>query len=293
MREILIPASIFDFKSKKILKVISGLNKLSSSNYKIIFNDRIALSIQRILANENIHWGRLKRTYSEVSENELHLNEKSGQVYFAKGKYKSFEEFVDVITKADRSIAHKRKTKETSIFIKLNLDGAGRSKIKSGIGFFDHMLEQIARHANIDLTILAKGDLWVDEHHTVEDIGITLGEAIIKALGNKIGIQRYGFAIPMDDSVSICTIDLGGRSYLNFQVKFKRDKIGAFPSELVKEFFKGVAQGLKANIYLKVIGENEHHKVEALFKVFAKALNEACRLDERNKGLLPTTKGLI
>lgn len=186
-----------------------------------------------------------------------------------------------------------RDTNETQIKISVNLDGSGESNISSGIGFFDHMLEQIAKHANIDLDINVNGDLFVDEHHTVEDVGIALGEAILKALGKKKGIQRYGFYVPMDDSISLCVIDLGGRFYLNFKTKFKREKVGEFPTELVEEFFRGLASGLKSNLYIKVKGKNDHHKIEAIFKAFAKALNEACRLDERNNGRIPSTKGIL
>lgn len=192
-----------------------------------------------------------------------------------------------------RIVTINRYTKETKISVTLNLDGSGKSKIKTGIGFFDHMLEQIARHANLDLKILVKGDLQVDEHHTIEDTGIALGEAIRQALGDRKGIQRYGFFIPMDDSVAICTIDLGGRSYLNFNCKFKREKIGEFPTELTKEFFKALSDSMKANIYIKVKGENDHHKIESIFKAFAKSLNEAARLDERNNNRIPSTKGIL
>jgi imidazoleglycerol-phosphate dehydratase/histidinol-phosphatase len=187
----------------------------------------------------------------------------------------------------------KRKTNETDISIKLNLDNSGKSKIKTGIGFFDHMLEQIAKHANIQIRINVKGDLKVDEHHTVEDIGIVLGLAISKALGDKKGIQRYGFFLPMDDSVAICTIDLGGRSYLNFNCKFDREMVGSFPTELTKEFFKALADSMKANIYIKAKGNNDHHKIESIFKAFAKSLNEAARFDERNNNRIPTTKGIL
>lgn len=192
-----------------------------------------------------------------------------------------------------RKASAKRKTKETEIKISVNLDGRGKSKINTGIGFFDHMLEQIAKHANIDLKIKVKGDLYVDEHHTVEDVGITLGKVLLKALGNKEGIQRYGFYVPMDESISVCVIDLGGRSHLTFKAKFKREFVGKFPTELTEEFFRGLTSGLKANIYIKVKGKNDHHKIEAIFKAFAKAFNEACRLDERNKGRIPSTKGII
>jgi imidazoleglycerol-phosphate dehydratase/histidinol-phosphatase len=186
-----------------------------------------------------------------------------------------------------------RKTNETDIKIRLNLDGTGKSSITTGLGFFDHMLEQIARHANLDLNIKVKGDLNVDEHHTVEDTGLALGEAIRAALGRKKGIQRYGFFLPMDESVAICTIDLGGRSYLNFSCKFQREKVGKFPTELTKEFFRAVSVYMQANIFVKAKGENDHHKIESIFKAFAKSLNEAARFDERNNNRIPSTKGIL
>jgi imidazoleglycerol-phosphate dehydratase/histidinol-phosphatase len=195
--------------------------------------------------------------------------------------------------KIKRSAKTIRETKETKIKISVNIDGSGKSKINTGIGFFDHMLEQIAKHANIDLNIKVNGDLYVDKHHTVEDVGISLGEVLLKALGNKKGIQRYGFYAPMDESIALCVIDLGGRFHLTFKAKFKRNYVGEFPTELTEEFFRGLSSGLKANIYIKVKGKNDHHKIEAIFKVFAKALNEACRLDERNNGKIPSTKGII
>lgn len=157
-----------------------------------------------------------------------------------------------------------RSTKETKIKISVNLDGSGESNINTGIGFFDHMLEQIAKHANVDLDIHVDGDLHVDEHHTVEDVGITLGEVLLKALGDKKGIQRYGFYVPMDESIALCVIDLGGRFYLKFKAKFERELVGEFPTELTEEFFRGLASGLKANIFIKVKGQNDHHKIEAI-----------------------------
>lgn len=192
-----------------------------------------------------------------------------------------------------RTAQHSRKTKETDIKIKIDLDGSGKSKIKTGIGFFDHMLEQLSKHSNTDITIAVKGDLHIDEHHTVEDVGIALGEAISIALGDRKGIERYGFMLPMDDALAQCAIDLGGRSYLAFNCKWKRELVGEFPTELFKEFFRGLASGLRANIHLKATGENDHHKAEALFKAFARALNMALKYDSRNKGSLPSTKGLL
>jgi len=192
-----------------------------------------------------------------------------------------------------RKTNHQRNTNETEIKILVNLDGTGKSKIKTGIGFFDHMLEQLAKHSNIDLNLSVKGDLHVDEHHTVEDVGIALGEAINTALGDKRGISRYGFLLPMDDSITECAIDLGGRPYLIFYCKFAREKVGDFPTELTKEFFRALAYGLKANVYIKTRGENDHHKIESMFKAFARSLNEALKYDKRNKKILPSTKGIL
>ena len=192
-----------------------------------------------------------------------------------------------------RKSEHLRMTNETVIKIKLDLDGTDKSKIKTGIGFFDHMLEQLAKHSNIYLDIKVKGDLHIDEHHTVEDVGIALGEAISKALGDRKGIERFGFMLPMDDALAECAVDLGGRAFLSFNCKFKREMIGEFPTELFKEFFRGLSIGLRANIHIKARGENDHHKAEAIFKALARALNNALKFDSRNKGSLPSTKGLI
>lgn len=293
MKKLLIPISLFNFKTNKILNIISGIKKLSDIGFKLYVDKKLPSNIQEIFLNEEIKI-EFKPSKSELNSILiLKYDAKSGKIIFNKKKFNSLYEFANSLDKQNRTFVNERFTKETKIRVSINLDGNGKSKIKTGIGFFDHMLKQIARHSNIDLDINANGDLWVDEHHTVEDVGITLGETISGALGNKKGIQRYGFAVPMDDAIALCSIDLGGRSSLIFKCKFHREKVGDFPTELVKEFFRGIAQGLKANIFFQVKGENEHHKIEAMFKAFAKALNEACRIDERNKGLLPTTKGLI
>ncbi len=210
-----------------------------------------------------------------------------------KGEINTFEKGVSQILRNLRTAKQRRKTKETDIEIEVNLDGTGGSIINTGIGFFDHMLEQIAKHANVDLKINVTGDLHVDEHHTVEDVGITLGNVLIEALGSKIGIKRYGYFLPMDDSIARCALDLGGRAFLNFKCKFSREKVGEFPTELTEEFFRGLSSGLKANIFIRAKGKNDHHKIEAMFKAFAKSLNEACRMDERNKNMLPSTKGML
>ena len=191
-----------------------------------------------------------------------------------------------------RSATIERKTHETDIFINLNLDGTGKSKIDTGIAFFDHMLDQIARHGQMDLEITVKGDLEVDEHHTIEDTAIALGEVFAKALGNKLGIERYGFCLPMDDCLSQVAIDFGGRNWLVWETEFKREMIGKMPTEMFYHFFKSFSDGAKANINIKAEGTNEHHKIEAIFKAFAKAIKVAVKRDTE-KMILPSTKGML
>lgn len=185
-----------------------------------------------------------------------------------------------------------RKTKETDIRIKLNLDGTGIGNISTGISFFDHMLDQLARHGQMDLDISVKGDLEVDEHHTIEDTGIALGEVFHQALGNKLGLERYGFCLPMDDCLAQVALDFGGRSWLVWEADFKREMIGKMPTEMFYHFFKSFSDGAKANLNIKAEGTNEHHKIEAIFKAFAKAIKMAVKRDV-DKMLLPTTKGLL
>ena len=191
-----------------------------------------------------------------------------------------------------RSATIERKTHETDIFINLNLDGTGKSKIDTGIAFFDHMLDQIARHGQMDLEITVKGDLEVDEHHTIEDTAIALGEVFAKALGNKLGIERYGFCLPMDDCLSQVAIDFGGRNWLGWETEFKREMVGKMPTEMFYHFFKSFSDGAKANINIKAEGTNEHHKIEAIFKAFAKAIKVAVKRDTE-KMILPSTKGML
>ncbi|WP_264530095.1 bifunctional histidinol-phosphatase/imidazoleglycerol-phosphate dehydratase HisB [Flavobacterium sp. N502540] len=191
-----------------------------------------------------------------------------------------------------RSASITRKTNETDIFINLNLDGTGKSKIETGIAFFDHMLDQISRHGQMDLEILVKGDLEVDEHHTIEDTAIALGEVFAKALGNKLGIERYGFCLPMDDCLAQVAIDFGGRNWLVWETEFKREMVGKMPTEMFFHFFKSFSDGAKANINIKAEGANEHHKIEAIFKAFAKAIKVAVKRDTE-KMILPSTKGML
>lgn len=184
-----------------------------------------------------------------------------------------------------------RKTSETNIEIELNLDGSGKSEISTGLGFFDHMLEQIARHGNMDLTIKVAGDLHIDEHHTIEDVAIALGEAFLKALGSKKGIERYGFLLPMDDCLAQVAIDFGGRPWLVWDAKFGREKIGEMPTEMFMHFFKSFSDNAKCNLNIKAEGENEHHKIEAIFKAFAKAIRMA--VSKTGNFSIPSTKGSL
>lgn len=298
MISVIINKDFLNIKRKESAGLITGLKKLSDFGLEIIiegFSKNGYANIYDLLKLENINIAKKTSFGKKVlitTRNEKSFNGEQ-IIVSSKGKVITFSEAVNEVTKILRSASVKRTTKETDIKIDVSLDGRGKSKIKTGIGFFDHMLEQIARHGNVVLNINVKGDLEIDEHHTVEDTGIALGEALLKALGDKKGIKRYGYFLPMDDSIAKCALDLGGRTYLNFNCEFKRDYVGEFPTELTEEFFRGLASGLKANIYIEAVGKNDHHKIENIFKAFAKSLNEACRLDERAQGSLPSTKGML
>ena len=295
MNKVVIDKEYFDINSSKAAGLISGLKKLSQMDFSIEvsskqFND----TLNKILYLEGITINDDKaKTENIFKIDSSGLVKKNENILNKKSPVKNLDGAIEIVLKNLRTASVKRKTKETDIRIDLSLDGNGKSKISTGIGFFDHMLEQIARHSNINLNIKVKGDLHIDEHHTIEDTGLAMGEALREALGNKKGIKRYGFLLPMDDSIAQCTIDLGGRSYLNFKCKFDRNKVGEFPTELTEEFFRAISSALKANIYIRAKGKNDHHKIESIFKAFAKALNEACRFDERNMGILPSTKGML
>ena len=207
-------------------------------------------------------------------------------------KTQLWEEIYQRLLLKDRKVTLTRNTKETKIAIALNLDGSGQSTIDTGIAFFDHMLDQLARHGQMDISIQTKGDLEVDEHHTIEDIAIALGETFALALGNKLGIERYGFTLPMDDALAQVAIDFGGRNWLVWEAEFKREMIGKMPTEMFFHFFKSFADGAKANINIKAEGDNEHHKIEVIFKAFAKAIKVAVKQDS-SKMILPSTKGML
>ena len=203
-----------------------------------------------------------------------------------------WEQIYNFLKAEDRTSSLERNTNETKIAINLNLDGTGKSNIDTGIAFFDHMLDQIARHGQLDLDIKVQGDLEVDEHHTIEDTGIALGEVFAKALGNKLGVERYGFCLPMDDCLAQVAIDFGGRNWLVWDAKFEREMIGKMPTEMFSHFFKSFSDAAKANLNIKAEGENEHHKIEAIFKAFAKSIKMAIKRD-LEKMILPSTKGML
>ena len=203
--------------------------------------------------------------------------------------WKAIYEFLKLENRTSEII---RNTNETKIKINLNLDGTGKSNIDTGIAFFDHMLDQIAKHGQMDLEIKVDGDLEVDEHHTIEDTGIALGEAFYQALGNKLGIERYAFVLPMDDCLAQVTLDFGGRNWIVWDAEFKREMIGKMPTEMFFHFFKSFSDSAKANLNIKAEGDNEHHKIESIFKAFAKCLRSAVKRDSE-KMILPSTKGML
>lgn len=237
-----------------------------------------------------------------LTDIKLAENLKCKSIFLKNNDIPSTKENIDLITdsweqiykflKQPRIAEYSRKTNETDIQIKLNLDGTGKAEINTGLNFFNHMLEQIARHGSVDLNIKAIGDLQIDEHHTIEDVGIALGEAFTKAIGTKKGIERYGFCLPMDDCLAQVAIDFGGRNWIEWKADFKREKVGDMPTEMFFHFFKSFSDSAKCNLNIKAEGENEHHKIEAIFKAFAKAIKFALKRDLENNEL-PSTKGIL
>lgn len=268
------------------------LTKYFSDDYDLInsyvIGDRLTdielaknLEARGIFINDNTNLGTDEVT---VSNNEL-------QQYIAL-ETNDWEAIYEFLKTTERVGSIERNTNETKIKINLNLDGTGKSSVDTGIAFFDHMLDQIARHGQIDLNIKVDGDLEVDEHHTIEDTAIALGEVFASTLGNKLGIERYGFCLPMDDCLAQVAIDFGGRNWLVWDADFKREMIGKMPTEMFYHFFKSFTDGAKCNLNVKVEGNNEHHKIEAIFKAFAKAIKMAVKQDV-NKMILPSTKGML
>lgn len=239
------------------------------------------LGSKAIFINDNTNLG--------TSEINTKQDELSAFIALETNDWQKIYEFLKL---ESRTASTYRKTNETEISIVLNLDGTGKSQITTGLPFFDHMLDQIARHGQMDLTIAVKGDLEVDEHHTMEDTALALGDVFAKALSNKLGIERYGFCLPMDDCLAQVAIDFGGRNWLVWEADFKREMIGNLPTEMFFHFFKSFTDGAKCNLNIKAEGTNEHHKIEAIFKAFAKAIKVAVKRDA-DKMILPSTKGML
>lgn len=271
---------------------IGLLQKYFSADYDLensfVIGDRLTdvelaknLGSKAIFINDNTNLGT-----NEISVKRDELNS------IISLETNDWKQIYDFLKLENRTASIYRKTNETEIAISLNLDGTGNSNIRTGLAFFDHMLDQLSRHGQMDLDIQVKGDLEVDEHHTIEDTAIALGEVFAKALRNKLGIERYGFCLPMDDCLAQVAIDFGGRSWLMWQAPFKREKIGDMPTEMFFHFFKSFADGAKANLNIKAEGFNEHHKIEAIFKAFAKAIKAAVKRDSE-KMILPSTKGML
>lgn len=269
------------------------LEYLNNKNYDIagsfVIGDRITdMQLARNLGCKGI-WLNLDEQLgaTEISDSLAVL--KKENIALITPHWKEIYEFLKLPA---RNIQHSRITNETKISASLNLDGNGRGNISTGLHFFDHMLEQLVKHSGIDLDLTCEGDLKVDEHHTMEDTGIALGEAFAKALGDKKGMERYGFLLPMDESLAKVAIDFGGRPWLVWKVKFKRNRIGDVPTELFEHFFKSFSDAARCTINIQCKGDNGHHKIEAIFKAFAKAIKMAVRRN-RNDDTLPTTKGIL
>ena len=258
---------------------IGMLSTYLSGNYDIaksyVIGDRITdMELADNLGCEGIHISR----------------EKNQGVALATTSWKDIYEFLVVNSRISKVI---RKTNETDISIELNLDGAGQTDISTGLYFFDLMLDQLGKHGGMDLKIQVTGDLQIDEHHTIEDTGLALGEALVKALGSKKGINRYGFLLPMDDALAQVAVDFGGRPWMEWEGVFKRERVGDVPTEMVHHFFKSFSDASKCNLNIKVTGENEHHMIESIFKAFAKAIKMAIKKDPRALDTLPSTKGML
>jgi imidazoleglycerol-phosphate dehydratase/histidinol-phosphatase len=282
------PENKFTFRMNSIL----SLKKIYESGHTLLIEEGVISEDQaKLLAQEQIQFetdGKADLVINE-SDKKLQLLNDGEELLLAD----SWDDIVKFVTQEARKASLKRKTNETDISIDINLDGTGKSDISTGLSFFDHMLDQIARHGLIDLSLKCKGDLEVDEHHTVEDVAIALGEVISKAFGDKKGIERYGFVLPMDEAHATVALDLSGRAYLVFEGEFGREYVGDLPTEMVKHFFYSLAMNLKATIHVSFEGENEHHKIEACFKGLARALKMAIERNGRIKNLVPSSKGTL
>lgn len=265
------------------------LGKYLSGNYdltnSIVVGDRYTdIQLAKNIGGKGILIGRSKDTYDDDQLNLEHLKDS------ILGKVSSWKEIYELLVNQNRTAEIVRKTNETDIYVSINLDGKGIHNISTGLSFFDHMLDQLSKHSGCDMEIRVIGDLHIDEHHTIEDTAIAIGQAFLKALGTKRGIERYGFLLPMDDCLAQAAIDFSGRPYLVWDAKFKREKVGDMPTELFMHFFKSFSDEAKCNLNIKAEGENEHHKIEAIFKAVAKSIKMAVK---KINNELPSTKGVL
>jgi imidazoleglycerol-phosphate dehydratase/histidinol-phosphatase len=294
--KIWIETSALAGKSNQMLwsGALFGLNYLRRFDHFYSFKvDDLSERLKNLLHNEQI-------TSESFGKEEAGLRvesqDKNLQLVQEGAEPQLFDDWIELseaVCFPHRTAQHRRATAETEIEIDINLDGTGEYSIETGLGFLDHMLQQIAKHGLIDLSLKCQGDLEVDEHHTIEDVAIALGTAISEALGTKTGISRYGFALPMDESAATVLLDLSGRPFLVFQGDFDREMVGDFPAEMAEHFFYSLAINLKATLHILVEGKNDHHKLEACFKGFARCLRAAVSRSERNLNILPSTKDIL
>ena len=284
--------------------VLSALAGFSQSGWALVLISGSASAARRFIENllrsENIAVAEWRAELpKDCPADSLHISGTAERIHIRRPETPETPlEIADWTTLHDhfrrppRQVRHARNTRETQIEVTLNLDGGGTADIATGIGFFDHMLEQLARHGLVDIKLAAKGDLHIDAHHTIEDVAITLGEAFAKALGDKAGLARYGFCLPMDDCLAQAAVDFCGRSYWVWDAKFHREQVGGMPTEMFQHFFRSFADAARMNINIQASGDNEHHKIEAIFKAFARALRMALRRDPASRQL-PSTKGVL
>ena len=267
-----------------LLQHLMSNNSFDVQNSFVIGDRWSDIALAKNMGCKAIYLKSGNHSLSEIQEKEL-----KDSIAFEADSWASIYSFLKL---GLRQVTHQRHTQETKINIDLNLDGSGKASIETGIGFFDHMLEQIARHGLLDLSIQCIGDLHIDEHHTIEDVGICLGEAFAKGLSDKRGMERYGFSLPMDEAAAQVLIDFGGRNWIVWEASFTREKIGEMPTEMFFHFFKSFSDAAKCNLHISCQGDNEHHKIEAIFKAFAKAIKMAVRRDPHSQQL-PSTKGVL
>ncbi|MEQ9277904.1 MAG: imidazoleglycerol-phosphate dehydratase HisB [Balneola sp.] len=274
-------------------QAISSLKNLIDAGFSISASGAAITEDQKnLLEQEGIGFSEIEKADYSISlkGSELVLRDAAKTEIISSTDW---QQIVSALLSPNRTASIKRETKETKIKVDLNLDGTGKSNIDTGLKFFDHMLEQIARHGLVDLDIYCKGDLEIDEHHTIEDVAIALGDAITQALGDKKGIERYGFVLAMDEAQATVAIDLSSRPYLVFDVPVKREYVGDFPTEMLEHFFYSLAMNLKATLHVSCTGDNDHHKIEACFKGFARTLKAAVEQNGRIKNQIPSSKGSL